>query len=126
VRLLLDSHTLVWWLTDSPSLSRRARRVIADRSNTVFASAVSAYELVNRHRQGKLRPPLADELLPMTRRAGLPLLTVSFEHAVAAAELPGPHQDPWDRLLMGQARVERLTVVSADPVFADYGVPTLW
>jgi PIN domain nuclease of toxin-antitoxin system len=126
VRLLLDSHTLVWWLTDSPLLSRRARRVIADRSNTVFASAVSAYELVNKHRQGKLRPPLADELLPMTRRASLPLLAISFEHAVAAAELPGPHQDPWDRLLMGQARVERLTVVSADPVFADYGVPTLW
>jgi PIN domain nuclease of toxin-antitoxin system len=126
VRLLLDSHTLVWWLTDSPSLSRGARRAIADRSNTVFASAVSAYELVNKHRQGKLRPPLADELLPMTRRAGLPLLAISFEHAVAAAELPGPHQDPWDRLLMGQARIERLTIVSADPVFADYGVPTLW
>lgn len=118
MRLLLDSHTLVWWLIDSPSLSRRARRSIADRSSTVFASAVSAYELVNKHRQGKLRPRLADELLP--------LLAISFEHAVAAAELPGPHQDPWDRLLMGQARVERLTIVSIDPVFADYGVPTLW
>jgi PIN domain nuclease of toxin-antitoxin system len=126
VRLLLDSHALIWWLARSHRLSARARKAILDRRNTVLASAVSAYELVNKHRQGKLRPPLTDELLPMIRRAGLPLLAISFEHAVAAAELPGPHQDPWDRLLMGQARIDRLTMVSSDPVFADYGVPPLW
>lgn len=62
----------------------------------------------------------------MIRRAGLPLLAISFEHALAAAELPGPHRDPWDRLLMAQARLEQLTIVSIDPVFTDYGVPTLW
>ena len=67
-----------------------------------------------------------DEFLPTIRCAELLLLAISFEHAVAAAELPGPHQDPWDRLLMAQARLERLTIVSVDPVFADYGLPTLW
>ena len=126
MRLLLDSHALIWWLVDSPSLSAPARTAIADRTNTVWASAASAYELVNKHRLGKLRPPLTEELLPMIRRAGLPLLAISFEHAAAAAALPGPHRDPWDRLLMAQARLERLTVVSIDPVFADYSISTLW
>lgn len=126
MRLLLDSHTLVWWLVDSPSLSAAARMAIADRANAVWVSAVSAYELINKHRLGKLRRPLQDELLPMVRRAGLPTLAITFEHAAAAAELPGPHRDPWDRLLMAQARLERLTIVSVDPVFADYGLPTLW
>lgn len=68
----------------------RVREAIADRANTVWASAVSAYELLKKQRLGKLRPPLTAELLPTLRRAGLPLLSVSFEHAVAAAELPGP------------------------------------
>lgn len=126
MRLLLDSHTLIWWLVDSPSLSAAARMAIADRANAVWVSAVSAYELINKHRLGKLRLPLQDELLPMVRRAGLPTLAITFEHAAAAAELPGPHRDPWDRLLMAQARLERLTIVSVDPVFADYGLSTLW
>jgi PIN domain nuclease of toxin-antitoxin system len=126
VRLLLDSHALIWWLARSHRLSPRARGAIADRANTVWASAVSAYELLNKHRLGKLRPPLTDELLPTLRRAELPLLAISFEHAVAAAELPGPHQDPWDRMLMAQARLERLTIVSIDSVFAEYGISVLW
>lgn len=126
MRLLLDSHTLIWWLIDAPSLSGRAREAIANRANAVWVSAVSAYELIHKHRLGKLRPPLTDELLPMIRRAGLQLLAISFEHALAAAKLPGPHRDPWDRLLMAQARLEQLTIVSIDPVFTDYGVPTLW
>lgn len=126
MNLLLDSHALIWWLARSSRLSGRAKQAILDRGNTVWASAVSAYELLNKHRLGKLKPPLKQELLPTIRRAGLPLLGISFEHAVAAAELPGPHQDPWDRLLMAQARLEDLTVVSLDPVFVDYGVPALW
>lgn len=126
MRLLLDSHALIWWLARSHRLPARARGAISDRGNTVWASAVSAYELLNKHRLGKLRPPLMDEFLPTIRRAELPLLAISFEHAVAAAELPGPHQDPWDRLLMAQARLDRLTIVSVDPIFADYGLPTLW
>jgi PIN domain nuclease of toxin-antitoxin system len=126
LRLLLDSHTLLWWLIDAPSLSMRARDAIADPDNEVWASVVSGYELANKHRLGKLQPPLVEELIPMVRRAGLPPLAVTLEHAVAAASMPGPHRDPWDRLLMAQARLEHLVVVTVDPVFADYGVATLW
>ena len=126
MRLLLDTHALLWWLVDSPSLSTRARDAISDPDNEVWASAVSGYELANKQRLGKLKPPLTEELILMVRRAGLPVLPVTLEHAVAAASMPGPHRDPWDRLLMAQARLDHLTVVTVDPAFLDYGVATLW
>ena len=126
MRLLLDSHALVWWLTDDPSLSGRAMAAIADPDNDVYASAVSGYELTNKQRLGKLKPPLAEELALMVWRAGLPVLAITLGHAIAAGALPGPHRDPWDRLLMAQARLDGLTVVTKDPAFTDYGVATLW
>jgi PIN domain nuclease of toxin-antitoxin system len=126
MRLLLDTHALAWWLADSGSLSGRARAAIAEPTNEVWASAVSGYELVNKQRLGKLEPPLAGELALMVRRAALPVMAITLEHAVAAAGLPGPHRDPWDRLLMAQARLGQLTLVSTDGIFRDYGVPTLW
>jgi PIN domain nuclease of toxin-antitoxin system len=126
LRLLLDTHALVWWLVDSPALSADARAAIADPANEVWASAVAGYELANKQRLGKLQPPVADELTSMVRRAGLPVLPISLNHAVAAGALPGPHRDPWDRLLMAQARTDGLRIVTCDPVFADYAVPTLW
>ena len=126
MRLLLDTHALAWWLTDSPSLSNHARATVADPANEVWASEVSGYELVNKQRLGKLQPPLAAELSMMIRRAALPVMAISLDHAVAAARLPGPHRDPWDRLLMAQAQLGRLTLASIDGVFRDYGVPTLW
>ena len=91
-----------------------------------LGSAVSGYELVNKHRLGELLPPLAEELSIMIRRAALPVLAISFEHAVAAAELPGPHRDPWDRLLMAQATIGQLTLISVDNIFGVYGIATVW
>ncbi len=126
MRLLLDTHALAWWLANSPSLSERARAAIGEVANEVWASAVSGYELVNKQRLGKLQPPLAGELALMIRRAALPVLAISLDHAVAAAALPGPHRDPWDRLLMAQAQLGQLTLVSVDGVFRDYGMATLW
>ena len=69
---------------------------------------------------------LADELPMVIRRAALPVMAISLDHAVTAASLPGPHRDPWDRLLIAQAISGELTLVSVDSVFADYGVATLW
>ena len=107
-------------------MSAPARAAIAEPANEVWASAVSGYELVNKQRLGKLQPPMADELAAMIRRAALPVLAISIDHAIAAAALPGPHRDPWDRLLMAQSRLERLTLVSIDLVFGEYGLATLW
>jgi PIN domain nuclease of toxin-antitoxin system len=126
MKLLLDTHALAWWLADSPSLSGPAREAIASPSNQVWVSAVSGYELVNKQRLGRLQPPLAEELPSMVRRAALPVLAITLDHTVVAAALPGPHRDPWDRLLMAQARLDRLMLVSLDGVFRDYGVATLW
>ena len=126
MRLLLDTHALAWWLANFPSLSERARAAIAEAANEVWASAVSGYELVNKQRLGKLQPPLAGELAMMIRRAALPVLAITLDHAVAAAALPGPHRDPWDRLLMAQAQLGQLTLVSVDGIFRDYGMATLW
>lgn len=126
MRLLLDTHALVWWLADSPSLPASARDAISDPANEPWVSAASGYELACKRSLGKLSPALADELIVLVRRMRLPVLAISLDHAVEAGTLPGPHRDPGDRLLMAQARLEQLTVVTRDPVFAQYGVLTLW
>ena len=128
MRLLLDTHALLWWLFDDPKLSRPAREAIGDPSRRVYVSAASAWEIATKHRLGKL-PEAGDvptRLPHYVRRARFSPLPVSFEHALAAGALPGPHRDPFDRMLIAQARVEEIAVVTADPIFRDYGVPILW
>jgi PIN domain nuclease of toxin-antitoxin system len=122
MRLLLDTHALIWWLTDHPRLSRAARSAIAEPDNAVFASAASGYEIANKQRLGRI----AQELSGALRRARIPVLRLHLEHTIAAGLLAGPHRDPWNRLIMAQAMVDDLTIVTIDPVFADYAVPTLW
>lgn len=126
MRLLLDTHALYWFLTGHERLSAKARKAICDPDNEVFASAASGYELALKARRGRLDQVVVRELAAMLRAARLGVLPVSFAHGVEAGRLPEPHRDPWDRILMAQAQAERLTVVTIDPVFADYGAPTLW
>lgn len=126
MRLLLDTHALVWWLNNDPTSSKRAREAIAHPDNEPWVSAVSGYELLNKQRLGKLDPPIGDDLPALIRRARLPVLSITLGHAVAAGNLPGPHRDPWDRLLMAQAQIEGLTIITCDQIFAAYGIPTLW
>jgi PIN domain nuclease of toxin-antitoxin system len=126
VRLLLDTHALIWWLVDSPKLSLVARSAIAEPKNALFASVVSGYEIANKERLGRL-PGKLTQILPQTlRKARILLQTLTLEHAIAAGELPGPHRDPWDRLIIAQAMAGGYTVVSVDAVFRDYGVPVCW
>jgi PIN domain nuclease of toxin-antitoxin system len=125
VRLLLDTHTVLWWVMDDPRLSRTARAAISEPENELFASAAAAYEIVYKQRLGRLHP-LPDSLSRQFQREGISVLAISLEHALAAAALPGPHRDPWDRIMMAQAQAERLTVVTVDPRFTEYGVPVLW
>jgi PIN domain nuclease of toxin-antitoxin system len=126
MRLLLDTHALIWWLADRPRLSTIARSAIADADNIVFASAATGYEIANKQRLGKLSGKIAQDLPGALRQARIPVLDLSLEHTIAAGLLPGPHRDPWDRLIMAQAVVDGLTVVTVDPVFKDYGVPVWW
>ncbi|HEY0836289.1 MAG TPA: type II toxin-antitoxin system VapC family toxin [Azospirillum sp.] len=126
MRLLLDTHALIWFLMGNERMSPSARAAIQDPSNEVTASAVSGYEAAFKVRQGKLDFAVIDELPRMLRQARIGVLAITLDHALAAGRLPGPHRDPWDRILMAQAASEGLRVVTVDPVFADYGVPTFW
>lgn len=125
MRLLLDTHTVFWWFTDEPHLSPTARAAIADAGNELLISACVGYEIAYKQKLGRLAP-LPESLPRRLRREGIGILPVSLDHALAAAELRGPHRDPWDRIMMAQALAEECQMVTADPVFAKYGVPVLW
>ncbi len=128
MKVLLDTHTLLWWLFDDSRLPASCRRVIADPDQVVFVSAASAWEIATKHRLGKL-PEAGDvpERLPhYLRAARFAPLDITVAHAIAAGALPGPHRDPFDRMLIAQAREEGMTVATSDPVFRDYGVPVVW
>jgi PIN domain nuclease of toxin-antitoxin system len=120
MRLLPDTHALIWWLADRPRLSTTARSAIADPDNVVFASAATGNASVSCPARS---PRICRALFARPRIPGLGL---SLEHTLTAGLLHGPHRDPWDRLIMAQAVVDDLTVVTVDPVFKDYGVPVWW
>lgn len=128
MRLLLDTHALLWWWTDDPQLPSSARSAIADRTHEVLVSAASAWEIATKQRIGKLPPwPMPDGGFGALLDAeGFGHLPVSAAHAWAAGSLDGPHRDPFDRMLAAQCRLDALTLVTRDPVFAELGVPTLW
>ncbi|MGE2692694.1 type II toxin-antitoxin system VapC family toxin [Mycolicibacterium pulveris] len=126
---LLDTHTLLWALTDPTRLGHQARTVIEDQSSRLTVSAVSAWELSTKHRLGKL--PQADALLGAysrhLSRLGVIRLPVDEEHALLAGRLEWEHRDPFHRMLAAQAMVESLVLITGDASFDDcQGVRTLW
>ncbi len=125
MRLLLDTHALLWWLTDNPRLSYRAEAAISNPENDVLVSACVGYEIAYKQKLGRL-PPFPESLPHRLRREGMEILPVTLDHALAAATLRGPHRDPWDRIMMAQAVAEQCRVVTVDAVFSEYGVPVLW
>jgi PIN domain nuclease of toxin-antitoxin system len=110
---------------DDSRLSRTAGTALDDGENELFVSTVAGYEIACKQASGRL-PPLPNGLPRRLYRAGIQAIPVSLDHALAAAVLPGPHRDPWDRIMMAQALAEALTVVTVDRVFRDYDVPVLW
>lgn len=126
---LLDTHALLWALTDPSRLGPAAERVIVDASTDVVVSAVSAWELSTKHRLGKL--PQADGVLAgygahLTRLGARPL-PIEDDHALLAGRLDWHHRDPFDRMLAAQAMLTSHSLVTADPVFTDLpGVRVLW
>jgi PIN domain nuclease of toxin-antitoxin system len=128
VRALLDTHALLWWLSDDPALSRPARKFISETENAAVVSAASAWEIATKVRLGKLpsAADLASDFVAYLEREGFEVLPISADHAIRAGLLPGPHKDPFDRMLIAQAQADSMPVVSNDVVFDDYGVRRIW
>lgn len=117
--LLLDTHVVLWWLDDPELIAAPAREAIADGENDVFVSAASAWEVAIKTALGKLRSP--DDLEAALEAAGFAALPITVRHALAVRDLPDVHQDPFDRILAAQARVEGLTLVTRDSRLGQYG-----
>lgn len=128
MRLLLDTHALVWWLIDDPKLSATAGGLIDDRANEIAVSPVSAYELRFKALKGLLPggETLAAEIGRMAEHAEFAILALTLEHALVAGALPLPHRDPFGRLLAAQAIVDGYTMLSADLAFDGLRAPRTW
>jgi PIN domain nuclease of toxin-antitoxin system len=121
MRLLLDTHVLLWWLADDRKLAKAAREIIANPDNDVHVSSASVWEAAIKMALGRLEIEL-DDLEAAIVRNGFRQLPVGFRHAITAGRLPSVHRDPFDRMLIAQASVEDLRVVSHDRVFERYGL----
>jgi PIN domain nuclease of toxin-antitoxin system len=128
LRFLLDTHALLWWLSDDPLLTDSVRKTIARSGNSIVVSAASAWEIATKVRLGRL--PTATDLVRdfagYLAHEGFESLSVSMEHATRAGLLAGPHKDPFDRMLVAQAQTEKLSIISNDAVFDSYGVERVW
>lgn len=125
---LLDTHALLWWLLDDGQLSAPARAVIADPGNRIWVSAASSWEVATKHRIGKLpeAAEITERFAYFLRRARFLELPISIEHSLKAGALPGPHRDPFDRMLIAQHFITRYPIVTRDAVFRDYSVAVVW
>ena len=129
MQLLLDTHALLWWLSGDDALSAVARTAIADEGNGIFISAASIWEIATKHRIGKLPGMAAATIADLDRviaDQGFIGLPINLRHGQVAGTLPGPHRDPFDRMLIAQAMLENLVLVSNEHPFDAYGVPRLW
>jgi PIN domain nuclease of toxin-antitoxin system len=126
MRLLLDTHALIWWLAGDPALPAAVREAID--ANDTYVSAASAWEVATKARIGKLPGArlLVDDFAERVRLEGFLALPITLSHGERAGSLPGPHRDPFDRMLIAQAQAENLMLVSNESVFDGYGIQRLW
>ena len=128
MRLLLDTHAFLWWLTDSSRLSEAVRQTILDPSNDKLISAAAAWEIATKHRLGKLpgADPIASDIAGAIACQGFQELPVFVADASRAGALPGPLNDPFDRMLIAQALSRNLVLISNESTFDRYGIRRLW
>jgi PIN domain nuclease of toxin-antitoxin system len=128
VKVLLDTHTLLWATLSSASLSTKAREIISNERNVVFVSAASAWEISIKVRSGRL--PLAEaferDFLPRMDIAGYTLLPITVENALRAGRLVGAHRDPFDRMIAAQALADDIPVISLDSKLDSFGIRRIW
>ena len=122
MRLLLDTHVLVWWLEDNPKLKSEICEVIANPENEIFISSVTIWEISIKKGKGQL--DVTDDLAGILQKAGYQSLDITFAHGWAAGKLPLLHRDPFDRMLIAQAQIENLILVTEDAQILNYQVST--
>jgi PIN domain nuclease of toxin-antitoxin system len=128
VRVLLDTHAVLWWFADDQTLPPGVGALIDDPANTIFVSAASAWEVCTKVRIGKLPTGtgLCEDFPGYLQRFHFTPLPISVEHGRLAGRLPGPHKDPFDRMLAAQALLEGVPLITNDPSFAGFGVNVIW
>lgn len=128
MKLLLDTHTFIWWDSEQAKLSREALALCQDRANTLLLSVASLWEMQIKLQLGKLRLnlPLAEVIESQQQTNNIEVLPITLMHVLALEGLPNYHKDPFDRLLIAQANVEDAVLVSCDPIVAQYPVKLAW
>lgn len=128
MKLLLDSHALIWWLSGDARLPASARGLLSDAQNDVYVSAASAWEITTKHRIGKLPGValLAADFDAAILKHGLLPLSITVRHGQLGGSLAGVHKDPFDRILIAQALIESMTLISNEKHFDAYGVARMW
>ena len=128
MRVLLDAHAFLWWVLEMPELSRTCRDIVGDGDNDIIVSAASAYEIAYKAEQGRLQLPEPADAYVRGRLAanGFGSLGIELAHALRAATLPRIHGDPFDRILVAQAQIEGLPILTVDPAITRYDVETIW
>ncbi|MBD2201191.1 type II toxin-antitoxin system VapC family toxin [Calothrix sp. FACHB-1219] len=128
MNFLLDTHTLIWWSIDPIKLSQQAKNLLDDENNNLFLSIISVWEIQIKLQIGKLtlKVPLSELIKDQQETNDLQLLPIELTHIYALSNLPNHHRDPFDRLLIAQATVEQIPIVSIDSVFDNYPIQRLW
>jgi PIN domain nuclease of toxin-antitoxin system len=128
MRLLLDTHALLWWMTGDNQLSSAARAALSDNQNEVWVSAASAWEIATKQRLDKLPglPPVQQWFHELVAADGFQLLDMSAAHALRAGSYTEAHRDPFDRMLAAQAELERLQLVSCDAALSSFACKLFW
>jgi PIN domain nuclease of toxin-antitoxin system len=123
MNIFLDTHVLLWWLDDNPLLSKKVRSSIANSENLVILSSVVIWEIRIKQALGKL--VITPNFYDVLKNEGFEMLSITPDHAYAVGELPMHHRDPFDRMIIAQARLEGLTIATYDAIFEKYGVSVL-
>jgi len=128
MRVLLDTHAFLWWITEDRRLSARAREVMTDGGNDLLLSAASGWEIAIKASLGRITLPVPIDrfLSEQLQRNGIGTLPIEMSHALRVHAIPLLHRDPFDRLLVAQAQLEKLRILTSDPQIAQYDVETLW
>ena len=128
MRALLDTHAFLWWITNDPRLSKKVREIISDGENELFLSVASGWEMAIKAGLGRLQLPPNPEHFILEQMAlnAIESLPVQMSHALHVYKLPAHHRDPFDRMLIAQAQLQNLPILTVDPQIARYSVKVIW